>query len=71
MRHSAVKRGIRENGEKFIQITAPDQVTTVKISFKSEPDFQKWGLVFVESIKSDDELRRLQILEPLQRQQEE
>jgi len=42
-------------------------VTTVKIAFKTEKEFDKWGLVIVESIKSDDELRRLQVLEPLQR----
>ena len=44
-----------------------DKVTTVKVAFKTKEVFQRWGLVFVESIKSDDELRRLQVLEPLQR----
>jgi hypothetical protein len=43
----------------------------VKVSFKSKDEFNKWGLVFVESIKSDEELRRLQVLEPLQRLMEE
>ena len=52
-------------------ITAPDQKTSVRVAFKSADEFQKWGLVFVESIKSDDELRRLQVLEPMKRQQEE
>ena len=65
LRLSQVCRGRKENGEYFIQITAPDKITTVKVAFKSKEDFQKWGLVFVESIKSDDELRRLQVLEPL------
>ena len=50
---------------------APDKVTTVKVAFKTKEVFQRWGLVFVESIKSDDELRRLQVLEPYQRQLEE
>jgi len=40
----------------------------VKVSFSSEQEFQRWGLVFVESIKSDLELRRLQVLEPYERQ---
>ena len=71
MRLSTVSRGRRDNGEYFIQITAPDKVDCVKVSFKTKEDFQKWGLVFVESIKKDEELRRLQVLEPLQRQQEE
>jgi len=49
---------------------APNQVM-VKVAFKSKDDFQKWGLVFVESIKSDEDLRRLQVVEPFQRQAEE
>ena len=71
MRKCQVSRGRKENGDYFIQITAPDKVTTVKVAFKTKEEFQRWGLVFVESIKSDDELRRLQVLEPLQRQLEE
>jgi len=67
LRTSLVQRGRLQNNEYFIEITAPDKVTTVKIAFKTKADFDKWGLVIVESIKSDDELRRLQVLEPLQR----
>ena len=52
-------------------ISAPQKEANVKVAFKSKEEFQRWGLVFVESIKSDEELRRLQVLEPLQRQQEE
>ncbi len=52
-------------------ITAPDNVTTVKVAFKSKQMFEQWGLVFVESIKSDQELRKLQVIEPLERQKEE
>ena len=70
LRNSKVNRGTRDNGEYFLQITAP-QDEIVKVSFTSKQEFEKWGLVFVESIKSDAELRRLQVLEPLQRQQEE
>ena len=67
LRKCQVSRGRKENGDYFIQISAPDKVTTVKVAFKTKEVFQRWGLVFVESIKSDDELRRLQVLEPLQR----
>ena len=52
-------------------ITAPDNVTTVKVAFKNKQQFEQWGLVFVESIKSDQELRKLQVIEPLERQKEE
>jgi len=52
-------------------ITSPDKNANVKVSFKTKEEFQRWGLVFVESIKSDEELRRIQVLEPLQRQIEE
>ena len=55
---------MRDNGEYFIQIVAQDS-TVIKVSFKQKDEFQKWGLVFVESIKSDEDLRRLQVLEPL------
>lgn len=58
LRLSTVSRGRRDNGEYFMQITAPD-LTTIKVSFKSKDDFHRWGLVFVESIKKDEELRRL------------
>ena len=61
-----MSRGRRDNGDFFIQITAPNQ-TVIKVAFKTKEEFEKWGLVFVESIKSDAELRRLQVLEPLQR----
>ena len=67
LRKCEVSRGRRENGEFFINIVAPDQSVSVKVSFKTESEFQRWGLVVVESIKSDDELRRLQVLEPLER----
>jgi len=67
LRQCEVSRGTRENNQFFINITAPDKITNVKVSFKSKSDFEKWGLVFVESIKSDEELRRLQVLEPLER----
>ena len=67
LRMSQVSRGRRDNGDYFIQLTAPDKQTTVRVSFKTKEEFSKWGFVFVESIKPDDELRRLQVLEPLQR----
>jgi len=62
-----VSRGRRDNKELFINICAPDRVTNVKVSFKDEKEFERWGHVFVESVKSDEELRRLQVLEPLER----
>jgi len=40
-------------------ISAPQKEANVKVAFKSKEEFQRWGLVFVESIKSDEELRRL------------
>lgn len=43
----------------------------MKIAFKTDEEFQKWGLVLVESVKSDEELRQLQVIEPMQRQMEE
>ena len=70
LRQSKVSRGRRENGDYFIQIVDSSGVV-VKVAFKSKDEFQKWGIVFVESIKSDEELRRSQVLEPMQRQQEE
>ena len=70
LRKSTVNRGRRDNGDYFSQITAPNE-DVVKVSFKTKEEFQKWGLVVVESIKSDNELRQLQVIEPMQRQMEE
>ena len=39
LRLSQVSRGRRDNGEYFIQITAPDKVTVVKVAFKSKEEF--------------------------------
>lgn len=70
LRLCEVSRGRRVTNElckDFINITAPDKITNVKVSFKSVSDFEQWGLVIVESIKSNEELRRLQVLKPLER----
>ena len=37
----------------------------MQVSFSNDEKFKEWGLVFVESIKSDEALRQSQIIEPL------
>ena len=71
LRMSTVQRGRLQTGEMFIQITAPDNETSVKVMFKTQDEFQRWGVVFVESIKSDEEIYKTQVLEPQQRAAEE
>ena len=41
------------------------------IKFDTERQFKQWGAVLVESTRSDQQIRQVQILTPYQRQQEE
>lgn len=58
MRTADVKKGLRENGERYIEISDKHDMSaeSVKIAFDSDTQFKTWGLVFVESIKSDQQL---------------
>ena len=72
MRLCKVSRGHRkQNGDPYIQIDALNHLSSVKLAFKTQGDFLRWGLILVESNKKDRELHKQQVLEPLQRMKEE
>ena len=55
LRRAEVRKGQRENGNRFIEVSdAKNKSESVKVSFDSELQYRKWGLVFVESNKSDE-----------------
>ena len=69
LRTASVSRGKRPNGDRYVEIQdRNDEV--VQVSFEDPDEFKKWGLVFVESIKTDDMLRQSQIIEPLREKME-
>ena len=35
------------------------------MAFEDAEDFKRWGIIFVESLKSDEILRQAQIIDPL------
>ena len=72
MRLCKVTRGHRkQNGDPYIQIDALNHLSSVKLAFKTQGDFLRWGLILVESNKKDRELHKQQVLEPLKRMKEE
>ena len=49
-------RGKRANGDRYIEIQdRNDEI--VQVAFEDPEEFKKWGIVFVESLKSDEILR--------------
>ena len=71
LRKAEIKKGMRSAGDRYLEIsdkTKKDE--TVKVAFDDETMFKKWGMVFLESTRSDEELRQTQIVVP-QKQQEE
>ena len=49
------------NGERFIEIKDKNN-EVVLVTLRDLDEFLAWGNVFVESIKSDRELRQIQIV---------
>ena len=71
MRTCKLQKGTLANGDKFIEVieeaTGESQFS---IRFDNSDEFTRWGNVLVESIKSDQYMRQIQILDPLQKQLE-
>lgn len=64
LRTAQVSRGKRANGDRYIEIQdRNDEI--VQVAFEDAEDFKRWGIIFVESIKSDEILRQAQIIDPL------
>ena len=63
LRNTSVSRGKLANGDRYIEITDNEEV--IQVLFEDPDEFRKWGIIFVESIKKDDDLRQSQIIEPL------
>ena len=56
LRTATVTRGKRANGDRYIEIQdRNDEI--VQVAFEDPEEFKKWGIVFVESLKSDEILR--------------
>ena len=72
LRTCKLKRGKLTDGKVFFEIRdmATDEFY-LAIKFDTERQFKQWGAVLVESTRSDQQIRQVQILTPYQRQQEE
>ena len=57
LRQANVSRGKRSNGDRYIEIQDRNN-EIVQVAFEDPDEFKKWGIVFVESIKSDEVLRQ-------------
>ena len=49
-------RGELPNGDLYFQIELNDK-ETIQVKFKDTSEWEKWGVVIVDSKKTDDELR--------------
>ena len=62
LRKAEVRKGKLDNDRQFIQVTERILVAgqkkgdVVRITFNSEEEYRRWGAVFVEGAKSDQEL---------------
>jgi hypothetical protein len=55
LRKTNVRKGTLEDGKGYFEIkdkTDP-KAEVIRISFSDKEEFRKWGLIFIESIKSD------------------
>lgn len=56
LRQSAVKKGTRAQGTGYYQISdCKGGSEVINIAFETQAQFEEWGRVLAESMKSDDE----------------
>ena len=55
LRKTTVRKGTLDDGKGYFEIkdkTDP-KAEVIRITFNDKEDFRKWGLIFIEAIKSD------------------
>jgi hypothetical protein len=55
LRNSTVRKGTLEPGKGYFEIRDKQnpKADVIRITFASQEEYRKWGLVFMESIKTD------------------
>lgn len=59
LRNCIVRKGTLEKGQGYFEIKdkGDKNAEVIRITFDDDATYKKWGIVFMESIKSDQQLR--------------